>query len=77
MMYKPMNQIMMQSCSLVENTEHEMAKAKLQILIDADLKKMIAKLAIDKETSVTNLVEQALIKEYGKLAIAPMAKTHE
>jgi hypothetical protein len=41
-----------------------MAKAKLQVLIDADLKKTIAKLAIDKETSVTELVEQALIKQY-------------
>jgi hypothetical protein len=55
----------MQSYS--ESSGHEMTKAKLQILIDADLKKTIAKLAIDKETSVTNLVEQALIKEYGKL----------
>jgi predicted HicB family RNase H-like nuclease len=60
-----MNQTIMQSYS--ESPEQEMTKAKLQILIDADLKKTIAKLAIDKETSVTNLVEQALIKEYGKL----------
>jgi len=61
-----MNQITMQSCSLV-GYEHDMAKAKLQILIDAELKKTIAKLAIDKETSVTSLVEQALIKEYGQI----------
>ncbi len=61
-----MNQITMRSYSLVD-FEHEMAKTKLQILIDADLKKTIAKLAIDKETSVTSLVEQALVKEYGNL----------
>jgi hypothetical protein len=61
-----MNQITMRSYSSVD-FEHEMAKTKLQILIDADLKKTIAKLAIDKETSVTSLVEQALVKEYGNL----------
>jgi hypothetical protein len=61
-----MNQMKVRSCLPIAY-EHEMAKAKLQILIDADLKKTIAKLAIDKETSVTSLVEQALIKEYGKL----------
>ena len=58
-----MNQITVQSCLSV-GYEHEMAKAKLQVFIDADLKKTIAKLAIDKETSVTELVEQALIKQY-------------
>ena len=54
-----------------------MAKAKLQVLIDADLKKTIAKLAIDKETSVTELVEQALIKQYvtnDKLSDRPTAQ---
>ena len=61
-----MNQITMQSCSSV-GYEHDMAKAKLQILIDAELKKTIAKLAIDKETSVTSLDDQALIKEYGQI----------
>ena len=61
-----MNQITMQSCSSV-GYEHDMAKAKLQILIDAELKNTIANLAIDKETSVTSLVEQALIKEYGQI----------
>ena len=62
-----MNQTTMPSCSSVV-FEHDMAKAKLQILIDADLKKTIAKLAIDKDTSVTSLVEQALIKEYGNIS---------
>ena len=57
-----------------------MAKAKLQVLIDADLKKTIAKLAIDKETSVTELVEQALIKQYltkEELGDRTKSKTHE
>lgn len=74
-----MNQTTMQSCSPV-GYEHEMAKAKLQVLIDADLKKTIAKLAIDKETSVTELVEQALIKQYltkEELGDRTKSKTHE
>jgi hypothetical protein len=71
-----MNQITMPSC-LSESFKHEMAKAKLQILIDSDLKKTIAKLAIDKDTSVTSLVEQALIKEYGNISDLAKPKNHE
>ena len=38
----------------------EMAKLKLQVTIDGDVKKNLAKLAIDKETTMSELVEEAL-----------------
>jgi len=38
----------------------EMAKLKLQVTIDGDIKKSLAKLAIDKEKTMSELVEEAL-----------------
>ena len=60
-----MNELVMSSCC-VSIGDTEMTKAKLQVLIDSDLKKFVAKIAIDRETSIGALVEQALRDVYVK-----------
>jgi len=60
-----MNELVMSLCC-VSIGDTEMTKAKLQVLIDSDLKKIVAKIAIDRETSIGALVEQALRDVYVK-----------
>lgn len=42
----------------------DMAKVKLQVTIEGDVKKNLAKLAIDKEKTMSELVEEALQKTF-------------
>jgi exosome complex RNA-binding protein Rrp42 (RNase PH superfamily) len=42
----------------------EMSKVKLQVSIDSDIKKNLAKLAIDKDKTMSELVEDALQRAF-------------
>jgi len=50
------------SCN--EHSVTEMNKVKLQVSIDSDIKKNLAKLAIDKEKTMSELVEDALQRAF-------------
>jgi len=50
------------SCN--QHSVTEMSKVKLQVSIDSDIKKNLAKLAIDKDKTMSELVEDALQKAF-------------
>ena len=50
------------SCN--QDSVTEMSKVKLQVSIDSDIKKNLAKLAIDTEKTMSELVEDALQRAF-------------
>jgi hypothetical protein len=57
--------------SCQNNEVIDMAKVTLQVVIDSDLKKALAKEAIDAEKTMSELIELMLTDRYGKLSDLP------